>query len=75
MNKKQIIAKARACDLMIEAFTLMLIETPSDRDHQEAADILCDLTPADLKTLRATLARLDGMLDALALDRHLRRDD
>jgi hypothetical protein len=74
MNKKQILAKARACDLMIEAFTLMLITTPSDRDFQEAADILCDLTPEDLRTLRAAQQRLDGMLDALALDRHLRRD-
>jgi hypothetical protein len=59
---------------MIEAFTLMLIAEPSDRDHQETADILCDLTPADLKTLRAALSRLDGMLDALSLDRHLKRN-
>ena len=74
MNKKQIIAKARACDLMVEAFTLMLTQAPSDRDHQEAADCLCDMTPDELRQLRAAITRLDAMLDALALDRHLRRD-
>ncbi|HKC87020.1 MAG TPA: hypothetical protein VKG02_13635 [Blastocatellia bacterium] len=73
MNAKRILEKARACDLMIAAFTLLL--TPSDRDFQEAADLLCDMTPEDLRTLRATVTRLDSMLDALALDRHLRRDE
>jgi hypothetical protein len=75
MNKNQIIAKARAADLMIEAFTLMLIAAPSDRDFQEAADILCDMTPEDLRVLRAALSRIDGMLDALMLDRHLNRNE
>jgi len=72
MSKTQILNKARACDLMIEAFTLLL--APGDRDFQEAADILSDLTPDDLKVLRATVTRIDEMLDALALDRHLKRD-
>jgi hypothetical protein len=71
MNKTRVLAKARACDAMIEAFTLLL--SASDRDFQEAADILCDMTPEDLRTLRAALSRLDGMLDALALDQHLKR--
>jgi hypothetical protein len=85
MNKTRVLAKARAYDAMIEAFTLLL--SASDRDFQEAADIsrrdrnsaastggfrLCDMTPEDLRTLRAALSRLDGMLDALALDRHLK---
>lgn len=72
MNKAEILSKARSCDLMIEAFTLLLM--PSDRDFQEAADILSDMRPDDLRTLRATVTRLDAMLDALALDRHLKRD-
>ena len=72
MNAERILAKARALDAMIQAFSLML--TSSDRDFQEAADILSDMTPEDLRTLRVALARLDGMLDALALDRHLKRD-
>lgn len=74
MDKTKIIEKARACDLMVEAFTLMLTQAPSDRDHQEAADCLCDMTPDELRQLRAAITRLDAMLDALALDRHLRRD-
>ena len=72
MNKTQVIAKASANDLMVEAFTLLL--TPSDRDFQEAADILSDMAPGDLKVLRSAVTRIDAMLDALALDRHLRRD-
>ena len=75
MNTKQILAQARACDLMIEAFSLMLISEPSDRDYQEAGDILCDLAPEELRVLRAAINRIDEMLDAAALDRHLRRDE
>jgi hypothetical protein len=59
----------------LDSDLLILAASDSDRDHQEVADRLCDMTPAELKTLRAALARLDGMLDALALDRHLRRDE
>jgi hypothetical protein len=58
----------------IDTELLLLAASDSDRDHQELADRLCDMPPAELKTLRAALARLDGMLDALALDRHLKRD-
>ena len=72
MNKTKILRKARALDLMIEAFSLLL--TPSDRDFQEAADILSDMTPEDLRTLRSAVTRIDSMLDAISLDRHLRRD-
>jgi len=72
MNKTRILAKAHACDTLIEVFTLVL--GGGDSNIQEAADILCDMPPADLRTLRETLARIDGMLDVLALDRHLKRD-
>jgi hypothetical protein len=58
----------------IDTELLLLAASDSDRDQQEACDRLCDMTPAELKLLRAALARLDGMLDALALDRHLKRD-
>jgi hypothetical protein len=53
----------------IDTELLLLAASDSDRDQQEVADRLCDMTPAELKTLRVALARLDGMLDALALDR------
>jgi len=58
----------------IDSDLLLLAASSSDRDLQEVADRLEDMTPAELKALRAALARLDGMLDAMALDRHLRRD-
>jgi hypothetical protein len=72
MNRREIFAQAKIHDRFIEVFTLLI--EPSDRDHQEVANILADLTPQDLRTLRAASARLDAALDALALDRHLRRD-
>lgn len=58
----------------IDTELLLLAASDSDRDHQELCDRLCDMPPAELKLLRAALARLDGALDALALDRHLNRD-
>jgi len=58
----------------IDTELLLLAASASDRDLQEIADRLCDMTPEELRTLRAALTVLDGMLDDLALDRHLRRD-
>jgi hypothetical protein len=72
MNRKQILAEARIRDRFIEIF-ILLIE-PNERDFAEVADLMADLTPQDLRTLRAASTRLDAALDALALDRHLKRD-
>jgi hypothetical protein len=58
----------------VDTELLLLVASDSDRDHQEAADRLSDMTPDELRVLRNAVSRLDGMLDALALDRHLRRD-
>jgi len=58
----------------IDTELLLLAASNSDRDHQEVADRLCDMTPEELRVLRLAIERLDGMLDALALDRHLRRE-
>ena len=59
----------------IDTELLLLAASDSDRDHQEIVDRLCDMPPAELKLLRAAVNRLDGALDALALDRHLRHDE
>lgn len=72
-QRSELFKKAAITDSLVAVFTLTL--DGSDRDLQEVADMLCDMAPAELKTLRAALARLDGMLDAVALDRHLRRDE
>ena len=73
MNQRsELFKKAAITDSLVAVFTLTL--DGSDRDLQEVADMLCDMTPSELKTLRAALDRLEGMLDALALDRHLKRD-
>jgi hypothetical protein len=58
----------------IDTELLLLAASDSDRDHQEACDRLCDMRPEELKLLRVAVSRLDEMLDALALDRHLQRD-
>jgi len=72
MNQRsELFKKAAIADSLVAVFTLAL--DGSDRDFQEAADLLCDMTPEDLRTLRSALTRLDAMLDALALDRHLNR--
>ena len=72
MKRSELLKKAAVTDSLVAVFILTL--DGSDRDLQEVADLLCDMAPAELKTLRVALARLDGMLDALALDRHLKRD-
>ena len=59
----------------IDTELLLLCASDDACDQQEAADRLCDMKPEELRLLRVALARLDGMLDALALDRHLRRDE
>lgn len=59
----------------VDSELLVLAASLSDSDHQELCDRLCDMPPAELKLLRQALSRIDGALDALALDRHLRRDE
>ena len=58
----------------IDTELLLLAASASDRDRQEIADRLQDMTPAELRTLRAALSTLDEALDAAAFDRHLKRD-
>lgn len=58
----------------IDSDLLLLAASGSDRDRQEVADRLQDMTPAELRKLRAALSELDSLIDAAFFDRHLARD-
>ena len=57
----------------IDSDLLLLAASGSDRDRQEIADRLQDMTPAELRRLRAALNDLDNLIDEAFFDRHLAR--
>jgi hypothetical protein len=65
MNKKQVIAKARACDLMIEIIALLL--TPDEPNRLEAAELIRKLDAEARRDLRAALQTAENLLDDVIL--------
>jgi hypothetical protein len=61
MNATRILEKARACDVMIAIFTLMLAGGESARI--EAAEYIRKLSPEERRDLRAAIQGLDNLLD------------
>jgi hypothetical protein len=76
MNETEILEKARACDVMISIFTLVLGGGESNR--QAAAEKIGLLSPEARRDLRAALQDLDNLVDDVWLEelrekRRLRR--
>lgn len=65
MNKNEILKKARAYDVMIEIFALML--AGGERDKLRAAELIHKLSPQERRDLRAGLQTLDYLLDDVFL--------
>jgi len=65
MNTAKILAKARACDVMIAIFTLMA--APSESNRSEAAELIRKLSPEGRRDLRATASSIDELLDDIIL--------
>jgi hypothetical protein len=67
MNKNQILDKARAADVMIEIFTLLLY--PHESNELEAAALIRSLDATGKRDLRCAAGRIDDLLDEIALNR------
>ena len=65
MNTAKILAKARACDVMIAIFTLMA--APSESNRIEAAELVRKLGPEARRDLRAACQTIDELLDDMIL--------
>jgi hypothetical protein len=65
MNKTQILAKARACDVMIEIFTLLLY--PAESNENLAAELIRSLDATGKRDLRYAAGRIDELLDDVTL--------
>ena len=65
MNTAKILAKARACDLMIEIFTLLLI--PAESNENLAAEKIRTLDATARRDLRCAAGRIDELLDDVIL--------
>jgi hypothetical protein len=65
MNKKQILDKARAADVMIEIFTLLLF--PAAQNEIEAAELIRKLDATGRRDLRCAAGRIDELLDDVTL--------
>jgi len=65
MNTTRILAKARACDVMIAIFTLVLAGGESAR--LEAAELIRKLSPVAWRDLRAACQDLDYLIDDVIL--------
>ena len=66
MNKTEIIEKARACDVMIAIFTLIL--GGGEGNKRRAAELIRKLDARARRDLRATLQELDYLLDDIFLE-------
>jgi hypothetical protein len=66
MNLNRLLNKARACDVMIAIFTLVLGGGESNR--KEAAEKIRKLSPEGRRDLRAALQDLDYLLDDVWLE-------
>ena len=66
MNKAEILDKARACDVMIAIFTLVLAGGESSR--KEAAELIRKLGPEARRDLRAACQNLDNLIDEVWLE-------
>lgn len=62
-----------ASRLELETEIFAMASVGGDGNIQAACDRLQALSDEDRRHFRVALNRLDGMLDALALDRHLQR--
>jgi hypothetical protein len=66
MNETRVLDKARACDVMIQIFTLLLI--PAESNRNKAAELVRKLSPEARRDLRATLQTLDNLTDDVWLE-------
>jgi hypothetical protein len=65
MNADRILEKARACDVMIAIFTLVL--GGGEPARLEAAEMIRKLGPEARRDMRATCQDLDNLLDDVIL--------
>ncbi len=61
MNKNRILAKARAADVMIEIFTLLLF--PAAENETRAVELIRTLDATGRRDLRCAAGRIDDLLD------------
>jgi len=71
MDTNKILDKARAADVMIEIFTLLLY--PAAQNELEAAELIRKLDADGRRDLRCAAGRIDELLDEVILNERLER--